>query len=164
VPSQWERGVVSAAATLTRPFRSMDIDGDGSPDEPKAIAAVMLPGHTQKLKWTSRPSGVSIYIFVVDRSSFPGYRQLGAAPQAEAFGAGCSCHRQSSRRGPRSFPSPVKSAIQRWGGPRQRGLCAHVRPNFPAVLRMIVIDASHVLHAVVVQGRGQGCQRQSSIT
>lgn len=40
VPSQWERGVVSAAATLTRPFRSMDIDGDGSPDEPKALAAV----------------------------------------------------------------------------------------------------------------------------
>lgn len=33
-------GVASAAGTVSRPFRSVDIDGDGIPDEPQALAAV----------------------------------------------------------------------------------------------------------------------------
>ena len=33
-------GVASAAGTVTRPFRSVDVDGDGIPDEPQALAAV----------------------------------------------------------------------------------------------------------------------------
>ena len=33
-------GVASAADTVTRAFRSVDIDGDGSPDEPQALTAV----------------------------------------------------------------------------------------------------------------------------
>lgn len=33
-------GVASAAATVARPFRSVDVDGDGIPDEPQALAAV----------------------------------------------------------------------------------------------------------------------------
>ena len=32
-------GVASAADTVTRVFRSVDIDGDGVPDEPQAITA-----------------------------------------------------------------------------------------------------------------------------
>ena len=33
-------GVASAAVTVTRPFRSVDIDGDGIPDEPQALTTV----------------------------------------------------------------------------------------------------------------------------
>src|SRR6185295_3230814 len=33
-------GVATAAGTVTRPFRSVDIDGDGIPDEPQALTAV----------------------------------------------------------------------------------------------------------------------------
>ena len=33
-------GVTSAAATVARTFRSVDVDGDGIPDEPQALAAV----------------------------------------------------------------------------------------------------------------------------
>ena len=33
-------GVASAAGTVTRPFRSVDIDGDGIPDEPRALTTV----------------------------------------------------------------------------------------------------------------------------
>lgn len=33
-------GAVNAADTVTRPFRSVDIDGDGIPDEPQALTAV----------------------------------------------------------------------------------------------------------------------------
>jgi hypothetical protein len=33
-------GVASAAGTVTRPFRSVDIDGDGIPDEPQALTKV----------------------------------------------------------------------------------------------------------------------------
>lgn len=32
--------MASAAATVARPFRSIDVDGDGIPDEPQALAAV----------------------------------------------------------------------------------------------------------------------------
>ena len=37
-------GVASAADTVTRPFRSVDIDGDGIPDEPQALTAVKSVG------------------------------------------------------------------------------------------------------------------------
>ncbi|MGW9196691.1 hypothetical protein [Micromonospora chersina] len=30
----------NAAGTVTRPFRSVDLDGDGAPDEPQALTAV----------------------------------------------------------------------------------------------------------------------------
>ncbi|WP_168625664.1 hypothetical protein [Cryobacterium sp. BB307] len=33
-------GVASAAGTVTRPFRKVDIDGDGLPDEPRALTTV----------------------------------------------------------------------------------------------------------------------------
>ena len=33
-------GVASAADVVTRPFRSVDLDGDGVPDEPQALTAV----------------------------------------------------------------------------------------------------------------------------
>jgi hypothetical protein len=33
-------GVASAALVVTRPFRSVDLDGDGVPDEPRALTAV----------------------------------------------------------------------------------------------------------------------------
>jgi hypothetical protein len=33
-------GVVSAADAVSRPFRSVDLDGDGVPDEPRALTAV----------------------------------------------------------------------------------------------------------------------------
>jgi hypothetical protein len=33
-------GATTAANTMTRPFRSVDIDGDGIPDEPQALTAV----------------------------------------------------------------------------------------------------------------------------
>lgn len=33
-------GVVGAADVVTRPFRSVDLDGDGVPDEPQALTAV----------------------------------------------------------------------------------------------------------------------------
>jgi hypothetical protein len=33
-------GAATAADTVTRPFRSVDIDGDGIPDEPQALTAV----------------------------------------------------------------------------------------------------------------------------
>ncbi|MDP9695364.1 UNVERIFIED_ORG: Tfp pilus assembly protein PilE [Arthrobacter globiformis] len=33
-------GVASAAAAVSRPFRAVDVDGDGIPDEPQALAAV----------------------------------------------------------------------------------------------------------------------------
>ena len=33
-------GVASAAGVVTRPFRSVDLDGDGVPDEPQALTAV----------------------------------------------------------------------------------------------------------------------------
>jgi hypothetical protein len=33
-------GVASAAHVVTRPFRSVDLDGDGVPDEPQALTAV----------------------------------------------------------------------------------------------------------------------------
>lgn len=33
-------GATTAADTVTRPFRSVDIDGDGIPDEPQALTAV----------------------------------------------------------------------------------------------------------------------------
>lgn len=33
-------GVTSAAGTMTRAFRSVDLDGDGIPDEPRALSAV----------------------------------------------------------------------------------------------------------------------------
>lgn len=33
-------GVASAAGTVTRPFRSVDLDGDGIPDEPQALTMV----------------------------------------------------------------------------------------------------------------------------
>ena len=33
-------GVASAAEVVTRPFRSVDLDGDGVPDEPQALTAV----------------------------------------------------------------------------------------------------------------------------
>ncbi|GIF47215.1 hypothetical protein DFJ67_7161 [Asanoa ferruginea] len=33
-------GVETAAGTVTRPFRSVDLDGDGIPDEPQALTAV----------------------------------------------------------------------------------------------------------------------------
>ncbi len=33
-------GVASAADTVSRPFRSVDLDGDGVPDEPQALTAV----------------------------------------------------------------------------------------------------------------------------
>lgn len=33
-------GVASAAGTATRSFRSVDIDGDGIPDEPRALTKV----------------------------------------------------------------------------------------------------------------------------
>jgi hypothetical protein len=37
-------GVATAADTVTRPFRSVDIDGDGIPDEPQALTAVKGAG------------------------------------------------------------------------------------------------------------------------
>lgn len=37
-------GVVSAADVVTRPFRSVDLDGDGVPDEPQALTAVKGAG------------------------------------------------------------------------------------------------------------------------
>lgn len=37
-------GVASAAGTVTRPFRSVDIDGDGIPDEPRAFTTVKNVG------------------------------------------------------------------------------------------------------------------------
>jgi hypothetical protein len=33
-------GVATAAGVLTRPFRSVDLDGDGVPEEPQALSAV----------------------------------------------------------------------------------------------------------------------------
>ena len=33
-------GVATAAGTMTRPFRSVDLDGDGVPDEPQAVTAM----------------------------------------------------------------------------------------------------------------------------
>jgi hypothetical protein len=32
-------GVTAAARTVSRPFRSVDLDGDGIPDEPQALTA-----------------------------------------------------------------------------------------------------------------------------
>ena len=37
-------GVASAADVVTRPFRSVDLDGDGVPDEPQALTAVKSAG------------------------------------------------------------------------------------------------------------------------
>jgi hypothetical protein len=37
-------GVATAAETVLRPFRSVDIDGDGIPDEPQAFTAVKSVG------------------------------------------------------------------------------------------------------------------------
>ena len=37
-------GVASAADVVTRPFRSVDLDGDGVPDEPQALTAVKGAG------------------------------------------------------------------------------------------------------------------------
>lgn len=37
-------GVATAAGTVSRPFRSVDIDGDGVPDEPQALIAVKGAG------------------------------------------------------------------------------------------------------------------------
>lgn len=37
-------GVASAAGTVTRPFRSVDIDGDGIPDEPQALTKIKGAG------------------------------------------------------------------------------------------------------------------------
>lgn len=37
-------GVATSAGTVLRPFRSVDIDGDGIPDEPQAFAAVKSVG------------------------------------------------------------------------------------------------------------------------
>jgi hypothetical protein len=37
-------GVTSAADVVTRPFRSVDLDGDGVPDEPQALTAVKSAG------------------------------------------------------------------------------------------------------------------------
>lgn len=39
-------GVATATAAVTRPFRSVDIDGDGIPDEPQALTAVKRAGGT----------------------------------------------------------------------------------------------------------------------
>lgn len=39
-------GVVSAAGTVTRPFRSVDIDGDGILDEPQALTKIKGAGST----------------------------------------------------------------------------------------------------------------------
>jgi len=33
-------GVATAAGAVTRPFRSVDLDGDGVPDQPQAVTAV----------------------------------------------------------------------------------------------------------------------------
>ncbi len=37
-------GVAAASGTVTRPFRSVDIDGDGIPDEPQALTAIKRVG------------------------------------------------------------------------------------------------------------------------
>lgn len=39
-------GVASAAHVVTRPFRSVDLDGDGVPDQPQALTAVKGVGGT----------------------------------------------------------------------------------------------------------------------
>jgi hypothetical protein len=42
-------GVTAAASTVSRPFRSVDLDGDGIPDKPQALTAAkgLLDGAKQ---------------------------------------------------------------------------------------------------------------------